>query len=342
MTYDESSMTLRLATCLFLATGGLVACAGSEDAPTLQVGEDQFVRLGERVWVLPDELELRQKLAELPRRRERIVALEKILDDAVQQNLQSWQQSRAAIATLQQAASRLATSDPQRAVLQQQIDDLNAAAIEPRRLGGRDDVRARIVELTSERAQVLIDGAWIRAALPALADRYAKLAADADASRMIREAGQDHRLGPQRSYRRDLLRLADDQRLAATAWVPIFQQSGQTRVSVLVDDRAVTTLTWSDASDQPLVLSASAAEAAAIAVPADAPREEIVAAPGRKLIAQKITLGYLRLGHCVLQGVPAYVLPPEAEDLGSRIGPAALVGHRVRMEPERLRMWLDE
>jgi hypothetical protein len=44
----------------------------------------------------------------------------------------------------------------------------------------------------------------------------------------------------------------------------------------------------------------------------------------------------------VLRGVPAYVLPPEAEDIGNRLGRTALIERRVRLEPERLRMWIDE
>jgi hypothetical protein len=43
----------------------------------------------------------------------------------------------------------------------------------------------------------------------------------------------------------------------------------------------------------------------------------------------------------VLRGVTAYVLPPEDEDVGNRLGRGTLAGYHVRLEPERLRMWID-
>jgi predicted aspartyl protease len=90
------------------------------------------------------------------------------------------------------------------------------------------------------------------------------------------------------------------------------------------------------------VLTTSTAQAIGLVVPDGAESEAIQAAPNREVTAKRITIGYLRLGRCVLRGVRAYVLPPEAEDLGNRLGRSALAGHRVRLEPQRLRMWIDD
>jgi hypothetical protein len=299
-----------------------------------------LVKLGERLWVLPREIELREKLGELPKRRERIVTAEKELETAVQTNARVWQETRPAIAVLEQSLARLATGDPQRPLIERQIAGLASSANEPARLGGKGDVRKRIVELSAERCGLLADAAWIREAVPQLKSEYGRLAANAEVATAIKQSNRQ-RLGPQRRYEADLDRLNDYEALAATRWTPIFEQSGQTRLTALVDERSAVTFTWSEASDQPVVLTASAAEAIGLEG-SSAARETILAAPGRKVAAQPVTLRYVRLGRCVLRGVPAYVLPPEAEDIGNRLGRTALIEHRVRMEPERVRMWIDE
>ena len=301
-----------------------------------------LTRLGERLWVLPQEIELRGKLAELPKRREQLIAAEKDLDGVVQRNQRAWDESRPAAALLKQSLARLSSADPQRELFERQMKALEAGAHEPRKLGSRGDVRLLVVEFARQRCELLAAVAWIRETVPALVDQYLALSDDADLTQALRRAGDGQRLGPQRTYKADLQRLGDYEKLAATPWVPTFQQGGQTRLTALLDERAAATFTWSEGADQPVVLTASAAQAAGLVVPVDATRDAIQAAPNREVTAQRITIGYLRLGRCVLRGVRAYVLPPEAEDLGNRLGSSALAEHRVRLEPERLRMWIDD
>jgi hypothetical protein len=219
---------------------------------------------------------------------------------------------------------------------------LEASAGEPRKLGGRGDVRSLVIDFARQRCELLAAIAWIRESVPSLMEQYLQLADDPELTRTLRRVGDGQRLGPQRTYKADLQRLGDYEKLAATPWVPTFQQGGQTRLATLLEERAVATFTWIDDDEQPVVLTASAAQAAGLVVPVDATREKIQAAPQREVNAQRITIGYLRLGRCVLRGVRAYVLPPEAEDIGNRLGRSALAEHQVRLEPEKLRMWIDD
>jgi hypothetical protein len=327
-----------LALLLCGLAGSVRAQEASPDGENLFVRQG-LIRLGER-WLLPQEIELREKLAELPRRRERIVSAEKELEAAVQGNLRLWQESRPAMAVLEQSLARLATGDPQRVLLERQIAGLKSAAIDPDHLSGKPDVRTQLIDLSQERCELLSAVAWIRQTPPALQRDYARLAAQPEIAAAL-QSERKQQLGPQRSYQRDLSRLLEYEQLAATRWVPIFQQSGQTRLTALVDERAPATFTWSQASDQPVVLTASAAEAAGLAPPQGAPLETIVAAPQRTVAARRITIGKLRLGGCVLKDTIAYVLPPEAEDVGNRLGRLALIDHRVRLAPQQLRMWID-
>lgn len=326
-----------------MVAGAHAAPLAANDATTellrLQYG---LTRLSDNLWVLPQEIELRGKLAELPKRRERLISVEKDLDGLVQNNQRAWDESRPAAAALRQSLARFSSVDPQRELIERQMKALEAGAMEPRKLGGRKDVRSLVIDLASQRCELLAAVAWIREAVPALFDQYMTLSADAELGSALKRAGHDHRLGPQRSYKADLARLTDYERLAATPWVPTFEQAGQIRMTLLLEERAAATFTWISHEGQPVVLTASTAQAAGLVIPKDAVSETIPAAPKREVAARRITIGYFRLGRCVLRGVTAYVLPPEAEDVGNRLGREALAGHKVRLEPERLRMWIDD
>lgn len=59
---------------------------------------------------------------------------------------------------------------------------------------------------------------------------------------------------------------------------------------------------------------------------------------GRRAAARRVVVPALRFGRHVLENVPVWVLPPEAEDVGALIGPQAFTDCGVRLEPERLRL----
>ena len=86
-------------------------------------------KLGDRLWVLPQEIELRGKLAELPKRRERLIAVEKDLDGVVDRNQRAWAESRPAAAALKQSLARFSSADPQRELLERQMKALGIGRI---------------------------------------------------------------------------------------------------------------------------------------------------------------------------------------------------------------------
>ncbi|MCI0357796.1 MAG: retroviral-like aspartic protease family protein [Planctomycetaceae bacterium] len=339
----QSRFVVWLLLALIVAlVGGAAPLAANDAATEILQTKYGLAKLGDNLWVLPQEIELRGKLNELPKRRERLIAVEKDLDGVVQTNQQAWNESRPAAAVLKQSLARLSSADPQRELLERQLKALEASALEPRKLGSRGDVRLLVIDLASQRCELLAAIAWIRQAVPAIVDQYMTLSSDPDLAEALRRAGEGQRLGPQRTYKADLQQLGKYEKLAATPWVPTFQQGGHTRFTVLLDERAPATFTWTGDDEGPVVLTASTAQAIGLVLPDDAVREAVQAAPNRELAAARITIGYLRLGRCVLRGVRAYVLPPEGEDVGNRLGRSALAGHRVRLEPQRLRMWIDD
>ena len=327
----------------------LVACAAAplnggdgitaQDAAAI-LNKQGLARI-DRVWVAPEELRLRQHLSELPKRRERILALERELDDRIEQNRKQWQDAQPAIAALRKSLSRFGSDDPQRALVQQQLDALTAASAEPAKLGARGEVRTRVLTWIDERNGLATTITQIRNTIAGLAGLYERLAQTPGVAEALKSAGDKHRLGPQRSYAAERDKLTEYERLTFTPWVPVFFQGTQIRVTALIDDHSPVTFTWSDSGGPGIVLTRTAAEAAGLKIPANAPREPVSRSATERTTARRIEVQRLRLGKCVLKQATVLVLPPEAEDWGCQLSREALTGHSVRLEPERLRLTID-
>jgi hypothetical protein len=294
-----------------------------------------------RVWMLEEELRLRRELTELPKRRERILAIENELDERIERNRKLWQGSQPVLAGLRKSLAKLPTDDPARPRLQQQIDALTKAATAPAKLGGRAEVRARVVEWINERNALATALVQIRTAIGRLGDLYTHVSQASGVADAIRSAGDKHRLGPQRSYAADRDKLDEYERLAFTPFVPVFWQGSELRLTALIDDKSPVTFTWTGSGGNSILLTSTAAEAAGLTVPADAPREVVSRSGQHRTTARRIEVARLRLGNCVLEQVAVLVLPPEAEDWGCQISRDALSGHSVQIEPERLRLLID-
>jgi hypothetical protein len=111
---------------------------------------------------------------------------------------------------------------------------------------------------------------------------------------------------------------------------------------MIVNERAPVTFTWLS-SNEPLVLTDAVAEAAGLERnSADADRVVIRVEPNRTLSASPATVATIRLGQHILHDVDALVLPPEAEDLGARIGVDAWSGYNVTLQLDRLRLVMHQ
>ena len=224
----------------------------------------------DRVWIAAEELRLRQDLAELPKRRERILALERDLDERIEANRKLWLEAQPAIAALRKSLAKFGTDDPQRVLIQQQLDALLAASAEPAKLGGRGEVRSRVVRWIDERnglatavgADSQPSPAWRactsgwpkRPASPKLSAAPAKSTASARTAAMP----------PKRTSS------PTTSGWPSRPWVPIFFQGSQVRLTALINDQSPVTFTWSDSSGPGIVLTRTAAEAAGLTIPATA------------------------------------------------------------------------
>ncbi|MEX2026758.1 MAG: hypothetical protein WEH44_05645 [Pirellulaceae bacterium] len=328
------------AACLALAWLCIAPAHSADDPATAaeQLTERYaLVKITGRVWGLPAEQQLRARLKRLPELRERIVTAQKELDERIAQNNAAWKGAELAIAAINQRLAQLTTTDPQRGLLLQERAKWTASAIPPADLASRNIVRGTLAQLGQDRATLAIDLAWIRSTAGAMSERYRELADNDDLSRLIQEAGEKCRLGPARNYQVEVRKLEEYDKLAFAPHAPLYLQSGRVRVTAVVNDAACVTFSWSDASDAVTFLPESIAHSTGIEVPADA-RRETLKIDGRTIEAREVFLSSLLLGSCHGKSVAAFVLPPEAEDLGAQLTPLALSPHRVKVERERLRL----
>jgi hypothetical protein len=300
-----------------------------------------LVKTTGRVWGLPLETQLLARLKRLPDLRERILTTTREIEEAIVRNELAWQQAAPALEELRKQLAELSTGDPQRSLVSDQLERLQASVVHPAQLAGRGPVRTELIRLAQNRCTLILDLVWIRHTATELADRYQQLAAEGEVMRLIEQTGKQCRLGPLRNYAAEVRRLNDYEKLASAPNAPIYLQNGQARVTVAVNDATCVTFTWSDDSDAVTFLPASALEAAGIEIPGDAPRE-MLRIGNRRIEARQIVLPSLRLGSCHAKSVAAYVLPPEAEDLGAQLTPLAISPCRTRLELTKARLATEE
>lgn len=332
----------RLLLTMAFAVTAIEAVSGQESAPQAERLQQDFglVSTADGWWELPHELVLRERIAELPKRRERIIALERQLETDIERNAEAWKQVAPALDALRQSRRRLPTNDPQREPIERQIAAFAATATEPKLLGQHSEVRGQVIALAAERCALQSALILIRREWPRLREQYGQLAARPDFAEARKQLAADQRLGPRRDYAADLNRLGNYDRVVNTDWTPTYIQSARIRVMALLDGELPVTFTWSEESDAEVQVTRSVIDAAEIDIN-DAPSEEVAIGEGRKIRAARIMLGELRLGKTILRDVSALVLPPEAEDIGCTLPRSALKGHEVQLEPERLRLWID-
>lgn len=313
--------------------------AHAKEVPTPEEWLEQrhgLIRLSGRVWGLPLEVELKEKLASLPLLRESVVTAEKDLDERAAANRRVWAEAAPAVETLKQALGRLSPTDPKRMALAQQLSSLEATVSEPSRLSCRGEVRDRLVAFSRDRSLLQLALLWIRAKVPQLAEEYAKKGKLADVAKALKELGNE-KLGPLKNYDVDVKRLAEYDTLVFTDWLPAYQQAGQTRLAAIVNEQAPVTFTWTDESRGLFHLPASILEPCGLAIRENA-SQQLVTLGDRRLMSRELVIPTLRLGRHVAKNLTAWVLPPEGEDLGARLPRNVLSGLRINIELDRLRL----
>lgn len=322
----------------FATTATLSRFANAKDTAPEEHLQKHFglVRLSAAVWGLPLEVELKEKLAQLPALRESVVTAEKELDERSAANRRGWTESAPALEAIRKALGQLSPTDPKHIALAQQLATLESTVSEPSRLSLRGEVRARLVAFSRDRSLLQLALLWLRTQAPRLEAEYARLAKRQDLAELLRQL-RNEKLGPLKNYAPDLKRTAEYDKLVFTDWLPAYQQAGQTRFSAIVNEQAPATFTWSEESDGKLLLPSSLLEPCGLTVAQNAP-QRLVKLGDRRLMARELSLPTLRLGRHVAKDLAGLVLPPEGEDLGARLPRSVLSSLRINIELDRLRL----
>ncbi|MCH8921577.1 MAG: aspartyl protease family protein [Planctomycetes bacterium] len=340
---------------ILIAAVGLVrlstpCAAGDRDADRVTAKtllRDRGLRQLGTIWITAREKRLRTQLARVSEVTRRYHKAEKHLDDLLQANEKIHQGLVFHLKQLEQLknikpkGNAIQLQQYNAKLLQTQgiVDALRSRYVQPQRLGEVGPTGPAAGNLAMRRGSLVSLLASIRRHLGRLKDDYRPLRRDLNVDAALASVGGDQRLGPARDYLRDLKSVAELEHMLSAAALPFYRQGGRLRVSVLVNHRTPTTMTLLESGGQTLIPS-SLLQAAGIDVPADAPR--VVFKVGRrKLQTRRVRIDYLQIGSAVLRDVEALVLPPEGEDLGAQLAPAALSGYKVKLDAQRLRIHFE-
>jgi hypothetical protein len=291
------------------------------------------------VWITPREVMFRRQLDQLPPLVERTRAHRDWIIETQGRNLLLWPQRQAREQVLKKELGKLSSSDVKRKPLEEELHALDRLAMAPDKLGGAPWVQPRLIDLSSGLNAILLGVFAVRRQAESLADEYRSLAENKEVREAIKQLGEGHRLGPLRDYSSDLRRLEEFEQFVFNQTTPLYLQSGHLRIGAILNERMPVTFTWQKSSE--VVITTAMAQAAGIAPEGNAAERSIGCGGARRLPAKRVELKSLRFGRHILADVEAWLLPPEGEDVGCRIGGAAFHGLQVAAEPALLRFRIE-
>jgi hypothetical protein len=336
------------------ARGADPAAAGKSDSPEAEPSAAKLLKargLGHiaGAWCLKEETDLHEQLAALEGLERRLADRRLAVDQMLEQN----ENYRVQLSKAEQEEKRLRgllpaakAGTPQRKQLDAELKTVTAAIpqlrqlyVPPDRLGVGQQPRQLCLELVNLRTEMAIRLLPLRAALEKLTTRYDLMREDAGIAAAIVATGTGDPLGPARNMH-DAAKTLD--RLSSVVfpdWLPVYRDGNLYRVTALVNDKQPLTFSFGDTSQRTVILQ-SQAEAAGLKWDDAAPRVKYRVAAGRDEMVRVVKIPRLRFGRVVLTNVEAGILPPEAADVGARIGPGAFERHGVHLDAEHLLLYI--
>lgn len=296
-------------------------------------------------WICADEVSLRRDLEEFPQ-AERAFYKQR---DKVRQMVREYDSLLSQVKQLKQKIEQnqqRVSAGGLNALEKQNLQDQNRrdARIHSKLLkriteelnGSREDssLTRAVVDLTGKqnRLTALILSARRRhAGLDAV---YEKLREDEQLTESLRALGDGRQLGPAESYSKDMRRMDQTAKTVLTQKVPCYVRSKEIRLGAILNEETPATITLQQ-KENPTLIPASLAQTAGLTVPPDAMRVTLNYGK-RRILLRKISIASIRIGGILLEDVEAYVMGPEGEDLGARLGPAALKDYSVQIDLARL------
>jgi hypothetical protein len=325
-----------------------VAADPSTDAnPKKLLAAKGLTPVGE-VWICADEARARRRIEGLDRlevqcrkaqeRVDRRVADNESVANSLAKKKEEIEAARKKLAEEELTGSEKKQAEDKLRKHVEQYEKLRAQHKSSRRLGEDPSVRQDVVRLVNIRAQLAVDMFEAKRLIAELPVVYRRLAADREVSAALSHLGKA-RLGPAKDYATDPS-LARAVRTWATEKAPVYREDNHFRVCSIVNERVPAT--WSlRYSDGPTVLPHSLASAAGISVDARARKATYAVDATRRLEVREITIDRIDIGSVTLRNVTAYVLPPEGEDLGAKLGRAAYDDYTFDVDGSQLQLQIS-
>jgi hypothetical protein len=196
------------------------------------------------------------------------------------------------------------------------------------------------IELSNRRTALAIALLAVRREYGETRARYEQLQKDPVVRSALEALGSGATLGPLENYQIQLPRRLDRLIEAVfTDTLPVYRRSKRYRISLIINERTPFTFSYAE-EEVPTVIPASLVQLAELKPDETAAWKELRF--GERVVAgREVVISQLRLGHFVLENVHAWALPPEAEDLGARVGKQTLASLHPRLDNEKLLLRLS-
>ncbi len=300
----------------------------------------------EKTWLVSAEVELHDRLEELGKLERRLQESKRECDAQIT----AIEQLRAQLKTAEVTKARLtkvlktAPAGQLRTLLEKDRKEQTELAAKLREglppedtLGGLAPLKGLLAEQCALRAEFSL-GVLEASRLDAgLAKQYAELAAKNEVQDALAELA-GHSLGPAKRLAADQKTLQKYRAAAFTATAPIYREGKRVRVSLILNEELPATLTWHE-EHEATVLPYSLAQNLGLMNKLPSKQEQL-AIPKEKLTLHGwfITLDKIRLGQAVAEKTPVFVMSPEHEAQGGRLGYELQKELLLTLEPERLQV----
>ena len=295
-------------------------------------------------WQTPQEQSVRSRIASVRKLRRTFIEAGKQLQAAKTQNAAALAQVQRLKREMQQLEQLLDGGNFQQAQRARLTAEYNKRADAYNALGPRvydaatrtenPALRQAVIRYAEARSALALALLYVKRHAADVAPSYARLRDDDDVAAALKSEGDKHQLGPAKDYVRESNRLARLGEDVFTADAPVYLSNRRFHVCTIVNEQAPITFTYAP-QEEASYLAASNLQSAGIRVPDDAPRST-VRLGGRTLQVREITVPAIRFGKLVLEDVAMFAMPPEAADLGSALGSAALEPLKIDFDAQQL------
>jgi gag-polyprotein putative aspartyl protease len=300
-------------------------------------------------WCLPQEIQLHSQLDGLERLEQRLIRSQQAVDQLLAQN-DFFRQEMIRLEQVEKEAhshaSATAPGSPQRAQYEAESKAATAKAeqcrrkyVRPSQLGMLPPLKFAMADLIAIRTDIMLRLLSMRREMEELTVHYDALRHESGILPAIVSTGPES-LGALQSMHEQWKLVDKLQPLLFGDSLPVAREGKSYCVTLIVNERQPLTFSSMGAGPQQFLIPQNLAEACGLAVSGHAPKVKLHVAKGRDVVAWRTKISQLRFGRHAFRDVDAYVLPPEAADIGARIGAQSLAGYHPQLDNERLTLTL--